>query len=113
VILDKLVYSYDEVAEMFEVNRSRVSGWVREGRLNAVARGKITVGSILHLADLSPDSIDFGTEARSPNDPRYEPRSRIGPRPVDAAQVTTNSNAKQKLEELLGRTPSKGDHKCR
>lgn len=113
MILDKLVYSYDEVAELFEVKRSRVSGWVREGRLNAVARGKITVGSILHLADLSPDSIDFGTEARSPSDPRYEPRSRIGPQPVDAAQVTTNRDAKRKLEELLGRAPSKGDHKCR
>lgn len=107
MILDKLVYSYDEVADMFEVKRSRVSRWVREGRLNAVSRGKITVGSILYLADLSRESIDFVTEARSPNDPRYEPRSRIGPKPVNASNALPNQDAKEKLEELLGRKPGK------
>lgn len=30
MILDKLFYSNDEVAEMFEVKRTRVSNWVRE-----------------------------------------------------------------------------------
>ncbi|TDV89210.1 hypothetical protein BDK62_12430 [Halomonas alkaliantarctica] len=107
MILDKLVYSYDEVAEMFEVKRTRVSSWVREGRLNAVSRGKITVGSILYLADLSRESIDFGKEARSPDEPRYEPRTRIGPKPVSASKTVPNHDAKEKLEELLGRRAGK------